>query len=101
MRPYDSDDLTQIIEEREGQFLVYRSPATAEHYPHYARIGKFPALQQASAIASPSNGDPVLRADERCPYCPLSLSRAYMISAAGHRRQSILPDTLWPVPVRG
>ena len=47
MSPYDSDDLTEIIEEREGQFLVYRSPASAEHYPNYERIAKFPTLKQA------------------------------------------------------
>jgi hypothetical protein len=47
MRPYDSDDLTEIIEEREGQFLVYRSPASAGHYPNYERVAKFPTLTQA------------------------------------------------------
>jgi hypothetical protein len=40
MSPYDSDDLTQMIEEREGRFLVYRPPASAEHYPNYERISK-------------------------------------------------------------
>ena len=47
MRPYDSDDLTEIIEEREGQFLVYRSPASAEHYPNYERVAKSPTLKGA------------------------------------------------------
>ena len=47
MTPYDGDDLTRIIEEREGEFIVYRSPATAEHYPNYERIAKFPTLKQA------------------------------------------------------
>src|ERR1700730_8044240 len=47
MRRYDSDDLTEIIEEREGQFLVYRSPPSAEHYPNYERLAKFPTLTQA------------------------------------------------------
>jgi hypothetical protein len=47
MSPYDSDDLTQIIEEREGQFLVYRSAASAEPYPNYERVAKFPTLKQA------------------------------------------------------
>jgi hypothetical protein len=47
MRPYDSDDLTEIIEEREGQFLVYRSLVSAGHYPNYERIAKFPTLTQA------------------------------------------------------
>ena len=47
MTPYDGDDLTRIIEEREGEFIVYGSPATAEHYPNYERIAKFPTLRQA------------------------------------------------------
>jgi len=47
MSPYDSDYITEIIEEREGQFLVYRSPASAEHYPNYERVAKFPTLKQA------------------------------------------------------
>ena len=47
MSPYDSDDLTEIIEGREGQFLVYRSPACAEHYPNYEGVAKFPTLKQA------------------------------------------------------
>jgi hypothetical protein len=47
MSPYGSDDLTEIIEEREGQFFVYRSAASAEHYPNYERVVKFPTLKQA------------------------------------------------------
>jgi hypothetical protein len=47
MTPYESDDLTQIIEERGGQFIVYRSPASAEHYPNYECIAKFPTLKHA------------------------------------------------------
>jgi len=47
MSPYDSDDLTEIIEEREGRFLVYRSPASAEHCPNYERVAKFPTLKRA------------------------------------------------------
>jgi hypothetical protein len=47
MSPYDSDDLTEIIEGREGQFLVYRSAASAEHYPNYEQVAKLPTLKQA------------------------------------------------------
>ena len=47
MSPYESDDVTEIIEEQEGEYIVYRSPSTAEHHPDYERIGKFPTLSQA------------------------------------------------------
>jgi hypothetical protein len=37
----------KIIEQQEGEFIAYRSPATTEHYPAYEQIGKFPTLGQA------------------------------------------------------
>jgi hypothetical protein len=49
MSPYDSDDLTELIEKREGHFFVYRSPESAEHDPNYEQIAKFPTLQEAEA----------------------------------------------------
>lgn len=49
MSPYDSDDLTEIIEERDGEYYIYRSPSTAEHYPNYETLGKFPTRSQAEA----------------------------------------------------
>src|SRR3974377_1333727 len=47
MTPYERDDLKKKSEEREGQFIVYRSPASAEHYPNYECIAKFPTLKHA------------------------------------------------------
>ena len=47
MTPYDSDDLTVVVKEQDGKFIVYWSPKTAERQPDYERIGTFPTLQQA------------------------------------------------------
>lgn len=60
MSPYDRDDLTEIIEEREDEYVVYRSPSTAEHYPNYERIAIFPTLEQAEIYLK-------LRSTERNP----------------------------------
>jgi hypothetical protein len=49
MSPYDSDNATEVIEKRDGQFFVYRSPESAEHDPNYEQIAKFPTLQEAEA----------------------------------------------------
>jgi len=40
LEPYESVDLTEIIEECEGTFLVYRSPDTAEGDPDYELIAE-------------------------------------------------------------
>ena len=47
MSPYESDDLTEVIEERAGAFVVLRSPETAEHAPDYCEIAKFSTQEQA------------------------------------------------------
>jgi hypothetical protein len=47
MTPYDSENLSAIVEESEGHFIVYRSPATAEDDPNYEPIAKFPTLERA------------------------------------------------------
>jgi hypothetical protein len=49
MSPYDSDDLTEIIEKREDTFAVLRSPETAEKKPDYEEIARFPTLKEAEA----------------------------------------------------
>jgi predicted nucleic acid-binding Zn-ribbon protein len=49
MSPYESDDLTEIIEPREGAFASLRSPDTAEHQPEYYEVGRFPTRKQAKA----------------------------------------------------
>jgi hypothetical protein len=38
MSPYESDDLTEVIEERDGKFIAVLSPESAEHGPDYREI---------------------------------------------------------------
>jgi hypothetical protein len=54
MSPEDSDDLSEIIEERGGAFVVLRSPDTAEHLPDYEEVATFSTYQQAKAFLKPS-----------------------------------------------
>lgn len=46
--PFDSDDLTFVIVEDSGSFVVMRSPDNAEHRPDYEEIGRF----QTEALAA-------------------------------------------------
>ena len=41
MSPFESDDLTVIIEDRGGEFAVLLSPETAEHDPDYRKLASF------------------------------------------------------------
>jgi hypothetical protein len=54
---YDSDDLTEIIEERDGTFIVYRSAPNAEYYPGYERIASFPTSQDRAISAMAAIAD--------------------------------------------
>jgi DNA-directed RNA polymerase subunit RPC12/RpoP len=47
MSPFKSDDLTEVIEEDAGEFVVLRSPESAEHYADYRELGRFPTRKQA------------------------------------------------------
>jgi hypothetical protein len=38
MSPYESDDLTEIVEERDTKFVVLRSPDRAEDTPDYELV---------------------------------------------------------------
>jgi hypothetical protein len=38
MSPYESDDLTEVIEERDGKFIALRSPDAAEDAADYEEI---------------------------------------------------------------
>jgi DNA-directed RNA polymerase subunit RPC12/RpoP len=38
MSPYESDDLTEIVEERDGRFIALRSSETAEDEADYEEI---------------------------------------------------------------
>lgn len=50
MTPYDSDDLTEVINEQGGEFVVLRSPETAEHYADYCELGRFASRAEAEAF---------------------------------------------------
>jgi hypothetical protein len=50
MTPYDSDDLTEVISEEGGEFIVLRSPKTAGHCANYYEIGRFPTRAQAKTF---------------------------------------------------
>ncbi len=52
MTPYESDDLTTVIEPEGKEFVVLRSPESAEHEPNYREIGKFRTRAQAKHFLS-------------------------------------------------
>jgi hypothetical protein len=54
MSPYDGDELTEVISEEGGQFVVFRSPETAEHDADYRELGRF--ATRAEAEAFPATG---------------------------------------------
>ena len=51
----ESEDLTEIIEADGDQFVVLRSPQTAEHDPTYCELGRFPTRTEAEAFSSAIN----------------------------------------------
>jgi DNA-directed RNA polymerase subunit RPC12/RpoP len=50
MSPYKSIDLTDIVEEYEGKFLVYRSPDSAEDSAEYELIAECDTRQAAEEV---------------------------------------------------
>lgn len=50
MTPYESDDLTTVIEPDGGEFVVFWSPETAGHDPDYCELGRFLTRDQAEAF---------------------------------------------------
>jgi hypothetical protein len=47
MTPVRSEDLTELIEQKGAEFVVLRSPETAEHDPDYRELGRFPTHDEA------------------------------------------------------
>jgi DNA-directed RNA polymerase subunit RPC12/RpoP len=47
MSPDDSDDLTVVIEDDDGKFIVLRSADDAEHSPDYKRVFTASSVQRA------------------------------------------------------
>ena len=50
MCPTKSEDLTVLIEQEGEEFVVLRSPDTAEHDPDYCEVGRFPTRSKAEAF---------------------------------------------------
>ena len=42
MSPFKSEDLTELVAPDGDQFVVLRSPDTAEEDPDYEKVGRFP-----------------------------------------------------------
>jgi DNA-directed RNA polymerase subunit RPC12/RpoP len=59
MTPHHSIDLTEIVQDHNGKFLVYKSLDSAEHSPDYDLIAEFATAEQAEHFLT--NGD-----DESC-----------------------------------
>ena len=47
MTSYDSENLTEIVEQDCNEFVAIRSPDTAEHDPDYREFGRLPAREKA------------------------------------------------------
>jgi hypothetical protein len=47
MSPYDSEDLTEIVEQHDDEFVALRSPEAAEHCPNYQELGRFATRAEA------------------------------------------------------
>lgn len=47
MTPYESDDLTTVIEAEGNEFVVLWSPETAEDHADYRELGRFQTRAQA------------------------------------------------------
>jgi hypothetical protein len=45
--PYDSEDLTLVIEQEGTEFVELESAETAEHEPNYRELGRFATEQRA------------------------------------------------------
>jgi len=47
MSPFDSENLTELIEQDGSEYAALRSPNSAEHDPDYRELGRFPSLEKA------------------------------------------------------
>ena len=45
MSPFDSENLTELVEQDDKEFVAIRSPDTAEHNPDYREVGRFPTRE--------------------------------------------------------
>jgi hypothetical protein len=57
MTPFDSENLTELIEQDGKEFVAIRSPNTAEHDPDFREVGRFPTREKAEEfLASMDSG---------------------------------------------
>jgi hypothetical protein len=47
MSPFDSENLTEFVEQDGKEFVVIRSPESAEDDPDYRELGRFPTRPEA------------------------------------------------------
>ncbi len=59
MEPIDSIDLTEVVEEYQGKFLVFISPASAEGSANYELIAECDTRDAAEKIINESGDGPV------------------------------------------
>ncbi len=52
MTPYESDDLTTVVEPIGAEFVVLWSPESAEHDADYRELGRFANRAEAETFAS-------------------------------------------------
>jgi hypothetical protein len=50
MSPYESEDLSEIIEKSDKQYVVLRSQSSAGHTPRYREIARFATKKGAEAF---------------------------------------------------
>jgi hypothetical protein len=56
MCPTNGEDLTELVEQEENEFIVLRSPGTAEHDPDYQELGRFPTRAKAEEFLAEYEG---------------------------------------------
>jgi hypothetical protein len=47
MSPFNSEDLTELVEQDGNEFIAIRSSNSAEHDPDYREHGRFPTRKKA------------------------------------------------------
>jgi hypothetical protein len=65
MTPYESEELTTLIEEERGEFVVLWSPETAEHDPDYRELGRFLTREKALEFCLPTDDSNVRHSGDR------------------------------------
>jgi hypothetical protein len=57
MSPFNSEDLTELIEPDGDTFVAIRSPASAEYEPDYREVGRFPTRARAEEFLASTELD--------------------------------------------